>query len=186
MGLKKPIGWTDFVRFNDIMRRMRVKEFTRLPGRIRAAAIGIIVLGVAATVMLLAAHQSSSTRGNVAKAARAEAIVPTAESPAKPSVVKSTPVTITGCLERDDQTFRLKDTDGANAPKSRSWKTGFLKKGSASIEVVDAANRLKLNDHVGQRVSLTGILVDREMQARLLQRVSPSCANSKTGKSAAL
>jgi hypothetical protein len=88
-------------------------------------------------------------------------------------------VTITGCLERaDETTFRLKDTVGEDAPKSRSWKSGFLKKGSTSIEVVDAAHQLKLSDHVGQKVSLTGTLVDREMQVRSLQRVSTSCENS--------
>jgi hypothetical protein len=87
-------------------------------------------------------------------------------------------VTITGCLERADETFRLKDTAGVDAPKSRSWKSGFLKKGSASIEVVDAANRLRLPDHVGRRVSVTGTLVDREMRVRSLQRVAASCTKS--------
>jgi hypothetical protein len=84
-------------------------------------------------------------------------------------------VTVTGCLERHDETFRLKDTTGLDAPKSRSWRSGFLKKGSASIEVVDAANRLKLTDHIGQRVSVTGVLVDREIRLRSLQRVATSC-----------
>ena len=107
-----------------------------------------------------------------------------AAAPPKASAVESesttvapeaTPVTITGCLERDDATFRLKDTTGADAPKSRSWKKGFLKKGMASIEVVDAANRLSLSNHVGQRVSVTGLLVDREMTLRSLQRVAASC-----------
>jgi hypothetical protein len=100
------------------------------------------------------------------------------ESAAKASVPAPAPVTITGCLERADETFRLKDTTGVDAPKSRSWKSVFLKKSSASIEVVDAANRLKLPDHVGQRVSVTGTLVDREMQVRSLQRVAASCTNS--------
>jgi hypothetical protein len=87
-------------------------------------------------------------------------------------------VTITGCLERDSDSFRLKDTTGQNAPKARSWKSGFLKKGSASVDVVDAANKVKLPTHVGQRVSVTGMLVDREMQVRSLQRVATSCAKS--------
>jgi hypothetical protein len=86
-------------------------------------------------------------------------------------------VTIAGCLERYDETFRLKDTTGVDAPKSRSWRSGFLKKGSSSIEVVDAANRLKLTDHVGQRVSVTGVLVDREIRVRSLQRVATSCTS---------
>jgi hypothetical protein len=100
---------------------------------------------------------------------------PAMESAAKGSVLKPAPVTITGCLELDEETFRLKDTTGVNAPKARSWKSGFLKKGSRSIEVVDASNRLKLPNHVGQRVSVTGVLVDREMQVRSLQRVAASC-----------
>ena len=84
-------------------------------------------------------------------------------------------VTITGCLERDDETFRLKDGTGLEGRKSRSWKSGFLKKGSASVEVVDAAHRLHLTNHIGQRVSITGMLVDREMEGRTLRRVAASC-----------
>ncbi|HVH28573.1 MAG TPA: hypothetical protein VM818_17535 [Vicinamibacterales bacterium] len=84
-------------------------------------------------------------------------------------------VTITGCLEQDDDAFRLKNPSGESAPKARSWKSGFLRKSSATIAVVDTANRLALSSHVGRRVTLTGTLVDREMQARALQRVAPSC-----------
>ena len=83
-------------------------------------------------------------------------------------------VTVTGCLERDDDTFRLKDTDVVMEPKGRSWKSGFLKKGSASIEVIDESKRLKLADHVGERVSVTGTLAYREMHGRSMQRVA-SC-----------
>jgi hypothetical protein len=90
----------------------------------------------------------------------------------------SSPVTITGCLQRSDEAFQLKDTNGKNVPKSRSWRSGFLKKGPASIDVVDAANRLNLSNHVGQRVSVTGTLVDREIRVRSLQRVAASCASS--------
>ena len=84
-------------------------------------------------------------------------------------------VTITGCLERSDEAFRLMDTAGARAPKARNWKSGFLKKSTASVEVVAAANRVNLSNHVGERVSVTGTLVDREMRARSLQRVAASC-----------
>jgi hypothetical protein len=84
-------------------------------------------------------------------------------------------VTISGCLEHDGGTFRLKDTNGVSAPKARSWKSGFLKKGSAKIEVIDSGNRLKLHDHVGQRVSVSGMLEDREMHARSVQRVATFC-----------
>jgi len=80
-------------------------------------------------------------------------------------------VTLTGCLQHDDGTFRLKDTNGAEAPKSRSWKSGFLKKRAATVDVVDSANRLRLPSHVGQRVTVTGVLLDREMRARAVQRL---------------
>jgi hypothetical protein len=95
--------------------------------------------------------------------------------PAKTSARKGAPVTITGCLEHAHETFRLKDTSGVEAAKSRSWKSGFFKKSAASIEVVDGANRLQLPTHVGQRVSVTGLLVDREMQGRSLKRIAVSC-----------
>ena len=93
----------------------------------------------------------------------------------KGTVGRTAPVTIFGCLQRTDTTFRLTDTDGVDAPKSRSWKTAFLKKGAASIEVTDPGNRLHLAGHVGQRLSVTGTLVDREMQVRSIRRISASC-----------
>ena len=91
------------------------------------------------------------------------------------SAAKAVPVTITGCVERDNDTFRLKDTAGADAPKSRSWKSGFLKKGQAKIELVDAAHAANLASQVGRRVSVTGMLGDREMQVRSVRRVAASC-----------
>jgi len=92
------------------------------------------------------------------------------------AVTPKTPfVTVAGCLERNTDGFRLKDTTGADAPKARSWKSGFLTKRAAAIRLVDAVNTLKLPSHVGQRVSATGTLVDGEMRARALQSVAPSC-----------
>jgi cytoskeletal protein RodZ len=112
-------------------------------------------------------------------AAKAPAVESKAKAPeANATVAESAGVTITGCLERDNDTFRLKDATGADAPKGRSWKSGFLKKGSASIQIVDAANRLKLANHIGRRVSVTGSLLNREMRARSLQRVGTSCDQS--------
>ena len=49
------------------------------------------------------------------------------------------------------------------------------KKRSASIAVVDTADSVSLPNHVGQRVAVTGTLVDREMHVRSLQRVATSC-----------
>jgi hypothetical protein len=83
--------------------------------------------------------------------------------------------TVSGCLEEDNGMFRLKDTDGEHAPKSRSWKSGFIKKGSAKLDVFDAGNRFKLMSHVGYRVSVSGNLVDREMHARSVRVTSERC-----------
>ena len=96
---------------------------------------------------------------------------PSAEAAAKASTI----VTIAGCLERDGDGFRLKDVTGADAPKARSWKSGFLKKGTPSVDVVDATHALRLTDQVGKRVSVTGALADRELKARSLRRVAASC-----------
>jgi hypothetical protein len=91
------------------------------------------------------------------------------------SAPKAPSVTISGCLEAAGDGFRLKDGFGSDAPKSRSWKSGFLKKGPATIDVVDGAHTLKLASQVGRLVSVTGTLVDREMQARSVRRVASSC-----------
>jgi hypothetical protein len=88
----------------------------------------------------------------------------------------STPdVTITGCLERTRDGYRLKDTEGADAPRSRNWKTGFLKKSAARTGLVPAANTLRPADYVGQRVAATGVLMDGTLRARALRRVAVSC-----------
>ena len=158
-----------------------------------AIAIGAVAICVAAGAMLVAAlHTGVSTSSGVAdnrptrpapaaeriattSGAREPIAAATVRKPAQQAAVQQAPVTISGCLEQDDETFRLKNTTGDQAPKARSWKSGFLKKNSASIEVVDASNKVQLPSHVGQRVIVTGMLVDREMQVRSLRRVATSC-----------
>ena len=183
----------------------RLSQYTRLITRhIGFRSMGLAMICIITAGMLIGSHQLSrpaddatvdtqphnaaieadATEGTVALAPRSSVNTDAADaaavvSPAQGPAAKLTPVTITGCLERaDETTFRLKDTIGADAPKSRSWKSGFLKRNAASIELVDAAHRLKLTEHVGQKVSVTGTLVDREMQVRSLQRIATSCTNS--------
>jgi hypothetical protein len=120
------------------------------------------------------AKAAPSPSPSVSESAMANA--PETDTPeAKGTVGRTAPVTIFGCLERSESTFRLTDTDGVDAPKARSWKTAFLKKGAASIEVVDQGNRLRLASHVGQRLSVTGMLSDRQMQVRSIRRISSTC-----------
>jgi hypothetical protein len=163
-------------------------------GAIEVVAIALIALAILVVMRQPSSADAEKTPAAAAKNAAASSLGPVSYTTpgnmvaegsapkASAAAAKTVPVTITGCLERDDETFRLKDTTGVNAPTSRSWKSGFLKKKSASIEVVDAAHRLKLTDHVGQRVSVTGVLVDREMQVRSLQRVSTTCATNSRVK----
>ena len=157
------------------------------------AALTLGVACAATAVMLIAARKPAQPAGSTAtKAAESTSASNEWSTPAQTPLqnsekaattkheipdVKDAPIsaTINGCLERDGDEFRLKDTEGEKAPKARSWKSGFLKKGSPKIDVVDSGNRLKLKDHVGQRVTVSGMLSDREMQARSLKSVAPSC-----------
>jgi hypothetical protein len=181
-----------------VSKSRRLKRSPRAPWWTRGRAIAAAAICVMTAAVLFAAYQPSD-RAGIARAqrkaemsvARADATqgaasipsvaarIAAVDTPAVESVPdqKSAPVTITGCLERSDETFRLKDTMGVNAPKSRSWRSAFLRKSSASIDVVDAPTRLNLPDHVGQRVSVTGTLVDREMHVRSLQRVGALCSS---------
>jgi hypothetical protein len=88
-----------------------------------------------------------------------------AAAPAAETVVPA-PVTITGCLEIsvNDDEFRLTDTEGIDAPKARSWRTGFLKKHAAPVALVGPADPAALKGHVGQRVAATGQLRDRDLK----------------------
>ena len=169
-------------------RATRVRKIaTRVARKATERPILLVVIGVVAAGLLISVSrpgmpggQASDVRLEGTPAANGAAVdtaIP--DIAARPSDAKSAPVTITGCLERNDETFRLKDTTGLDAPRARSWKTGFLKKSAATIQVIDATNRVRLPNHVGERVAVTGILNDREMQVRSLQRISMTCAKSK-------
>ena len=161
-----------------------VKQFLRN----RTAAIGLIVVCILGTGILIAAR--SSEPANVAPPAKAPApaarpatasvstTVVNAKVAAKPQDANAKAperVTIEGCLVQDDETFRLKNTTGEDAPKGRSWKSGFLHKGSKNLEIVDARHRLNLAKHVGERVSVTGMLDEKELQGSAIRKVAESC-----------
>jgi hypothetical protein len=84
--------------------------------------------------------------------------------------------TISGCLEKNRSRFRLTDMIGEHAPKSRSWKTGFFRKGSAKLDLVDETNRLKLAPHVGYRVDVTGALFKKALHARSVSPTTARCS----------
>jgi hypothetical protein len=92
---------------------------------------------------------------------------------APPAAEDEPTVVITGCLEKHGSGFRLSDPSGASVPKSRSWKSGFLRKSAAAIDLVGVSSRAA--DAVGTRVRVTGVLANRELQARSLDRIAASC-----------
>ena len=125
----------------------------------------------AESVKAMAAESVSSAPKTDATTSKAAVV----ESTSNVAGQTATSVTITGCVANDEATFWLKDTSGADAPKSRNWKSGFLKKRPAPVALLDATHALKLPNYVGQRVAATGTLVNREMRAQSLQRVAASC-----------
>lgn len=165
-----------------------VKQFFRT----RTAAIGLIVVCILGTGILIAARTSEptsaaeltppATSASVAQEPVRPVVrttVTTAKIAARPqgaeTATEAEPVTIEGCLVQDDATFRLKNTSGEDAPKGRSWKSFGLHKGSKTLDVVDARHRLNLAGHVGERVSVTGMLDDKELQGSAIRRVAESC-----------
>jgi hypothetical protein len=186
-------NWTSLRKRMRAKKSGRSKKSARVTPFARAVGVGAIALvvmgGAIVAITASGSHPSVPAHPRIAEAAPAQLPATQTELPKIPlpgdpgtdsigSDRKSPMVTITGCLEREAETFRLKDTSGSDAPKARTWKSGFLKKSAAPVEVVDGGNKAKLPSHVGQRVSVTGVLVDREMQLRSLQRVAPSCSKT--------
>jgi len=106
-----------------------------------------------------------------------EAIAAPAPTPVASGTGGIMPVTITGCLEVgvDQAEFRLTDTEGADAPRSRGWRSGFLKKRPAPVTLVEPPDRLALQTHVGRRVAATGLLTSHDLRISALRVVGPSC-----------
>jgi len=182
----------------------RSKKSARFTASIGQQAAALTAIGVVtAAAMLFAARHTSPPSGVAAadfqqeKAARTRSASETAPASASPDtmlaanttastmpaaesamtgpVQKLSPVTITGCLEYAHEMFRLKDTSGVDAAKSRSWKSGFFKKRPAPVMLVDPPEHLGLKTSVGKRVSATGQLANRDLRISSLHVVGPSC-----------
>ena len=82
-------------------------------------------------------------------------------------------VTLSGCLDFDGKSAWLKDTSGVDAPRTRSWRSGFLRKRSPRIALVDGPSSAEVYD--GRLVSVTGVLVDREMRVSSLKPIAGDC-----------
>lgn len=162
------------------------------PGIAQVAAVSVVVLLAVGAIIVVAQKATPAATASPAKSATVSATAPAAKTtattakkgaPAKGKTAngagsaQAAPeiVTITGCLEQKEDGFRLKDTGGTDVPKSRSWKTLGMTKHASTVSLVDTSNRLKLGSHVGQRVSVTGALVDKDLQGRSLKSLASSC-----------
>jgi hypothetical protein len=144
----------------------------------RIASAWIAAAACAATIVtapsiVSAANQRPAAKKTTAAAAskpRAKAATP----PAGPTIPS---VTFTGCLEAHGAKYVLTDLQGSAAPKGRNWKTGFIKKSSKDVDVVSLSSTLKLKDHVGHQVAVTGVQDDDvHMKARSLKHLASSCS----------
>jgi hypothetical protein len=69
----------------------------------------------------------------------------------------------------------LSDTEGAAAPKSRGWRSGFLKKRPAPVELIEPQDIMMLRKLVGRRVTATGILADRQLRVSSISPAGAPC-----------
>jgi hypothetical protein len=156
--------------------RLKKSPYLLRTAQSRASAVAVVCsLATAMLVLGQPSPRSGVTASEVQPQAPAGPAQATSAAASTIALQDPSAITITGCLEQDDDRFRLRDTAGVDAPRSRSWKSAFLKKGAAAIEVMDAANRFQLTNHVGRRVRVTGTLADGEMQVSSLRRVATSC-----------
>jgi len=77
----------------------------------------------------------------------------------------------------DGYHYEMTDLRGAQAPKARSWKTGFITKTTKTVEVVGASTTVRLNDHVGRQVTVVGMKDDdTHVKVSSIKRLSASCS----------
>ena len=87
-------------------------------------------------------------------------------------------VTMNGCLREDGGKFVLTGLKGDQAPKGRSWKTGYIVKAKKDVVVTPASGGVKLKDHVGRQVTIAGLTNGcTKVTARSIRRFAASCSS---------
>lgn len=85
--------------------------------------------------------------------------------------------TLTGCLRADGTKYMLTDIQGKQAPKGRSWKTGFIAKTAKDVEVTGASTTLRLKEQVGHKITVVGLKDgDSHLKARTVRQVPGICS----------
>lgn len=85
-------------------------------------------------------------------------------------------VTYVGCLRVADHGDRVMLTDigGPNAPRARTWKTGFITKRPISMEVMPVRG-MRLRDNVGRLVRVTGRRSGDDLYAQSITFAGATC-----------
>jgi hypothetical protein len=182
LGARQPAARLDDVGATGAQEPLASPEAARLTAAVETNTSTSVTPTRSTTAMTARPHTAPASIEKKPAAApmktteRAKAATPVAAAPEPTAAANdAAAVTVEGCLEFDKATYRLKNTSGLNAPAARSWRSGFLMKRSASVELIDERGTLKLTDHIGQRVATTGSLVNREMHARTLRVIAASC-----------
>jgi hypothetical protein len=154
---------------------------TVVPGAASAAKAAVltsdnrIAEAPSPSAAVAAIDEALGTETSSTRAAAAEPIS------ANPPFVEPDPgapgtVTVTGCLETNGNSgFRLTDTEGTDAPRSRSWRSGFLRKRSSSVALVAPPDPYTLKTQVGHRISASGQLTSRELRVTSVQVIGTRC-----------
>lgn len=133
------------------------------------AALGAMLMIMAAQPHSAAAQRPAAQKPKAQPAAKARA--------QKPAAAARATTTLTGCLRMDGYHYELTDLKGDQAPKARSWKTGFITKTTKDVEVIGASTNVRLNDHVGRQVTVVGMKDDdTHLKVSSVKRLSASCS----------
>jgi hypothetical protein len=128
-----------------------------------------------------AAKPAPAIAANVTSAEPATATLETLVATSKAETENPVPqaegdvTTVTGCLERDGEGFQLKNPSGEQIRKTRSWKSGFLRRGSRNISIVGSPTSLNLESRIGYKVAIGGNLVERELRPNSIHSTSERC-----------
>ena len=126
---------------------------------------------ICAALFVATTHAAAAQTAN--STAKPAAAKPAATPAAKTTVPSSS---LTGCLQNDGDHFKLTNLPEGQAPKARNWKTGYVTKSTKDVEVTGATS-LKLKDHIGHKVTITGTRDgDTHVKATGVKMVAKTCS----------
>src|SRR5262245_34178956 len=131
--------------------------------RTKTASLAAICAAVFVTTTHAAGAQAVKSTAKPAATTTSKTAIPSSSS-------------LTGCLQHDGDHFKLTNLPEGQAPKARNWKTAYVTKSTKDVEVT-AASSVKLKDHIGHKVTITGTRDgDTHVKATSVRMVAKSCS----------